>query len=331
MISSLLKPRFYVPLAVGFIFAILPFLTIPYKPFVLHMLILTFFLAYLSTSWNIVAGYAGQLSLGHPAFIGIGAYTSTLLFNLWGISPWIGMFVSGFLASIFGAIIGYPCFKLKEVYYAIGTLAFAEVMRIIFTISDITGGPMGLMELPLTFHWQDFQFFDKPPYYFIIGVMLTIVIIFTYKLERSRLGLYFVAIREDEDAAAALGINVTKYKLIAGIISSFLMGIGGVFYSQFYLYIHPDHVMSLGLGLEFILMGQIGGMGTVFGPLLGAFCLSPIGEFFRSILGSTYAGLHLIFYGSSLILAVILLPKGITPIADKAYKRLLKILPGKPH
>jgi len=282
----------------------------------LHVLVGVLFSAYLASAWNIVCGYTGQLSLGHAALCGIGGYASTLLFINVGLTPWFGMLIGGLCAMVVGVFVGYPCFRLRGPYFALTTIAFAEILRIwVENTEEFLGielrGAQGIM-VPLKGQspWL-FQFTSKVPYFYIAISMLLVVMAVTFWMERSRMGFYLKAIRADQDAAEALGINSTRYLLSAMALSSFLTAIGGSFYAQYFRYINPERNMGLDLSIEVALMGIVGGQGTVLGPVLGAFLLTPAGEITRGFLGGKFMGLHLVIYGLVLVLAVMFLPKGL--------------------
>jgi branched-chain amino acid transport system permease protein len=282
----------------------------------LHVLAVILYFAYMASAWNIVCGYTGQLSLGHSALSGIGGYISTLLLINAGVSPWIGMFVGAICATGVGVLVGWPCFRLRGPYFALTTIAFAEILRIwTENTEEIFGlelrGAQGL-SVPLKGHAPAlFQFEGKVPYYYIIIAMLVAVMAITWWMERSRMGFYLKAIRADQDGAEALGVNSTRYLLSAMAVSSFLTALGGSFYAQYFRYINPERNMGLDFSIELALMGIVGGQGTVVGPVLGAFLLTPAGEITRATLGGKFPGLHLVIYGSVLIFAMLFLPKGL--------------------
>ena len=304
------------------------------SPTYLHILILLFFYAYLTTSWNLVGGFAGVLPLGHSTFVGIGAYTSTILSLQYGISPWIGMIIGGVLAAIAGVVIGMPTFKMRGAYFALATIAFAEGFRVMVENIDHLGplflnGPRGLQIPPLNVGLANFMFTGKSPYYYIILVMLAAVLILTYVISRSKLGYQLVAGGEEPEAAAALGINVARAKLIAMAMSSFLTALAGTFYARFTLFIHPKSAMSLDLSFEIAFIALIGGRGSIAGPVLGALLLRPVGDFSRIYFGDKLPGLHLIIFGVVLILVMIYQPRGLQEPLTRAYHRLLDRLSGK--
>ena len=284
--------------------------------YILHILIMTVYFAYLAVSWNIICGYVGQLSLGHSIFSGIAGYVSVLLFIDTGLSPWIGMFIGGLFAMMVGVAIGYPCFRLRGPYFTLTTIAFAELVRIWLENTDeFLGvklkGAMGLL-VPLRGDAPAlFQFSSKEPYYYTILAMLAAAMAITFWVERSRLGYYLKAIKGDQDGAEAIGVNSTRYMLTAMAISSFLTGLGGCYYAQFFRYINPERNMGLDISIETALMAIVGGQGTIVGPVLGAFLLTPAGELARSFFGGKLMGLHLVIYGLVLVLVVIFLPKGL--------------------
>jgi branched-chain amino acid transport system permease protein len=299
----------------------------------LHILVLLYLYAYLTTSWNLVGGFAGVLPLGHAAFVGIGAYTSTVLSLQYGISPWIGMMIGGILASIVGVIIGLPTFKMRGAYFALATIAFAEGIRVMVENIDNLGplnlnGPRGLQIPPLNTGLLNFMFATKEPYYYIILFMLAGVLLLTYAISRSKLGYYLVAGGEEPEAAMALGINVARAKLIAMAMSSFLTALAGTFWAQFTLYIHPKSVMSLDISFEIAFIALIGGRGSIAGPVLGALLLRPVTDLSRIYFGGKLPGLHLIIFGVVLIVVMLYQPRGLQEPLTRAYRSITKRLSG---
>jgi branched-chain amino acid transport system permease protein len=294
----------------------------------LHILVLLFFYAYLTTSWNIVGGFAGVLPLGHAAFVGIGAYTSTILSLQYGISPWLGMLVGGVLATIAGIVIGLPTLKMRGAYFALATIAFAEGFRVMVENIDYLGplklnGPRGLQIPPMETGLAHFMFATKEPYYYIILIMLLSVMLLTYLISRNKLGYYLMAGGEEPEAAMALGVNVARARLIAMAVSSFLTALAGTFYAQFSLYIHPKSIISLDMSFEIAFIALIGGRGSIAGPILGALLLRPVGDFCRIYFGDTLPGMHLIIFGLILVLVMLFQPRGIQQPISRAYQSLL--------
>ncbi len=249
--------KYFIP-ALGLLFFLLVPLIIR-DEYYLHVLIMILFFAYMGSAWNIICGYVGQLSLGHSALSGIGGYISVLLFINLGLTPWVGMFIGAICTTVVAVIIGFPCFRLRGPYFALTTIAFAEILRIWVENTEVfmgieLKGAMGLL-LPLKGHAPAlFQFAHKQPYYYIILIMLVIVLGTTFWMERSRLGFYLKAIRGDQDAAEALGIYSTRYMLTAMGMSAFFTALGGSFYAQFLRYINPERNMGIDLSMDMALM-----------------------------------------------------------------------------
>jgi branched-chain amino acid transport system ATP-binding protein/branched-chain amino acid transport system permease protein len=282
----------------------------------LHIFVLIFYFAFLASAWNLVA-LAGQLSLGHSAFLGIGAYTSTLLFMELGVSPWIGMWAGAGLATVVGVLVGLPAFRLRGPYFALTTIAFTEILRIYVENTETApfGVPlraaMGLL-IPLRGDAPAlFQFSGKVPYYYVALAMMCGAVGVAQAVSRTRLGYYLAAIRGDRDAAESLGVNITRYNMIAMALSCFLTALGGTFYAQYFRYVNPTRLLGVDLAIEIALVGLIGGWQTVMGPVIGAIVLSPTSEIIRGQFGGTYAGLHLFLYGLVLMLVILFLPKGL--------------------
>lgn len=293
----------------------------------LHILILLYMYAYLTTSWNLVGGFAGVLPLGHAAFVGIGAYTSTVLWLQYGISPWLGMIVGGVFAALVGVIIGKPTFKMRGAYFALATIAFGEGIRVLIENIDYLGpfklnGPRGLQIAPLNTGLSSFLFLGKVPYYYIILLMLIGVLALTYFISRSKLGFYLSAGGEEPEAAMSLGVNVARAKLIAMAMSCFLTALAGTFWAQLTLYIHPKSVVSLDLSFEIAFIALIGGRGSILGPVLGALLLRPVSDFSRIYFGDILPGLHLIIFGLILVLVMIYQPRGLQEPFTRAYFNL---------
>jgi branched-chain amino acid transport system permease protein len=298
------------------------------NPSFLQLMVLVLLYAYLTTSWNLVGGFAGVLPLGHTLFAGIGAYTSTLLFIELGLTPWIGMFVGAFLAMIAGFLIGLPTLKLRGAYFALSSIAFLEGLRVVTENTKVVfgvkiNGPQGLL-LPLKGNsLYYFQFDNKTWYYYLILIMTAIVLYITYKVSVSRLGYYLMAGGEDKEAAEALGVNVFRCKMIAMMMSTFLTALGGTFYAQLVRYIYPRGIMNLELAFEIAFIAIVGGRGTIAGPILGSFLLVPVAELTRIYLGGSYLGIHLVVYGIVLMLVMIFEPRGITEPLTKVYNNIL--------
>jgi branched-chain amino acid transport system permease protein len=297
----------------------------------LHILILILYFGYLATCWNILGGYAGLNSFGNSVFVGVGAYTSTLLFINIGLSPWIGMWIGGLAAGLVGLIFGYLSFRygLKGPYFLLVTIAFGEVFVYLALNIKAVGAGSGL-NVPLMGEAPTvFQFQGKTPYYYVMMIMVIMIVGICYAIKNSRMGYYFHALRENEDAAQALGINVMVYKLWATVLSAFFSALGGTFYAQYILYIDASSVLGIGLSIEIVIYAVVGGVGTILGPILGTFLLFPVGEATRSILAGHTGGIHMIVYGAILVMSILLMPKGIIGVITQAqlwrrWRRTLK-------
>ena len=297
---------------------------IPQNSFYQDLIIMIFFWGTLAAAWNLLGGFAGQISLGHAAFFGIGAYTSTILYLKFGLSPWFGMFAGAGVSIVVALIVGLPCFRLTSHFFALATIAFAEVLRLLASFwRGLTNGGVGLL-IPHEPGFKNFIFEGKLAYTYIILGMLVGILLVTYILKKSRFGYYMVALREDQDAAESLGVNITLYKMITLIVSVFFTSIAGTFYAQYYAFIDPDIVFASHLSIQLALLSIIGGVGTIFGPILGACFLTPLDVFLRGWLGGVLSGLNFVIYGLVLIIAVRYFPIGIFGWLKKITDRYVK-------
>lgn len=286
----------------------------------IHMLIQILLFAYVSYCWNILGGFAGQLSFGHALFMAVGAYTSTLLMLKLGISPWLGMIAGGFIASALGIFIGFLSFRygIKGTYFSLVTLAFTEIARIVALNTESIGGALGLyIPIKTNDFWQ-IKFVEKSHYYYLMLAFVLMVMGVTAWLERSKTGHRLVAIRENEEAAQALGINLLRYKLFATALSAFLTAFGGTLYAHYVTFIDPNTLLNMNMALEITIYSIVGGVGTLFGPLLGAAFLVPIAETVRASLGKSYAGVHLVIYGAVLMAVILFARDGLVGLIKQA-------------
>jgi branched-chain amino acid transport system permease protein len=285
------------------------------------VVIQTFLWAGLALAWNIAGGYAGLISFGHAAFFGIGAYTSTILSVHYGITPWLGLWAGALLAAAFGALLTMICARLRGPFFILSTLAAAEVVRIAaLNWANLTGGAEGLSILPVI-SAANMVFASKTTYAVMILGYLLIVYALTKVLEGSRYGFYLFAVRDDEDAASAAGVNPLLARTGAMCLSAFLTAIGGSLFAQYFQFLDPTHVLSPELSFQFALLPALGGLGTTIGPVLGSFVLTPLSELLRSHLGSAAAGLHMAIYGGVLVIVMLYFPSGIAGALERIAAR----------
>jgi branched-chain amino acid transport system permease protein len=284
----------------------------------LHLLIMGLLWSYVYTSWAIM-GRMGMVSFGHGAFLGIGAYTVAMLWNWFGVSPWIGAVLAVILALIVAFVIGYPCFRFKITghYFALVTLALSEVARlVIVALREQTGGSLGVtpksaLTSDTTWSLVGMQFSSKLVWFYIMLGCLLVALYVWHKVDRSMSRLALEAISEEEDAAASIGINVTRTKLMITMLSAAMTCIGGVLYAQYQLYINPETVSGIGVSLQMVFGVIAGGMFVMLGPTVGAFLLLALSESLRVMIGNQVLGVDLTIYGLLLIIFIIFMPKGI--------------------
>lgn len=288
--------------------------------YLLSVLILVFYFAYLGQAWNLLMGFAGQLSLGHALYLGLGAYTATALWTLFGIGPWIGVFIAIPVATSAGLTVGWLGwrFAIQGVYFALLTIAFAEFTRIGFDHLTITGASAGLflsVSTPGADKWWNLG--GGPLLYYYIALALAVgATLLVARLRRSPLGYRWLAVREDPEAAQAAGINIIRARMIAMAISAGMTAIGGVFYGFYYRNLFPSQVFDISRSIEIIIAPIIGGLGTIFGPIVGAIILTPLGESLTALIqhfGVNTPGAKSIFYGLVLMVIISLQPSGVWP------------------
>jgi branched-chain amino acid transport system permease protein len=288
--------------------------------YVLSVATLILFLAYTGQAWNVMMGFAGQLSLGHSLYVGVGAYAAAGLFFHFGIGPWAGVWLAIVLCTAFGAAIGFLAFRfgISGVYFALLTIAFAEFTRIGFDHLDWTGGPGGLFIKVAQRDQIDLANFRGPPamYYYAMLVLAAGAFALCAALLRSRAGYYWRAIRENEEAAQALGINTFRWKMAAVLLSSAMTAVSGVFFAFYYNNLFPEQIFHISRSIEIILGPIIGGVGTLFGPILGAAVLTILADGITEVLaalGWEIPGIKQVFYGVVLLVVIMFLPHGIWP------------------
>lgn len=317
------------------------------SPYALHMMILLFLSVMMGQSWNILGGYAGQHSVGHAAYFGVGAYTTMMLMYSKQIPPWIGVWAGIGLVIIVALIIGSICFRLRGPYFVLASIAVAEILRLsAINLTTLTNGAEGILvtEIPPFKIGATLvtDFFTKVPFYYIGLALVVLTIAVTYLVQHSKLGYFFQAIREDQDAAHSLGIPIALYKNIALVISAVLTSLAGSFYGIYVGFVDPPTVLGLDVSVQIMLICIIGGMGTIWGPVLGSLVLVPLSEALRSNLiteglvkigmvnAESKVGLflkenlshaHVLLYGILVVLVILFMPDGLMGFLKKVTTR----------
>ncbi len=288
--------------------------------YLLTILILILYFAYTGQAWNIMMGFAGQLSLGHALYVGLGAYTTAALYVHFGVSPWLGLPVAILIAGITGAFIGYLAFRfgVTGVYFAILTIAFAEFARVGFDHFRWVQGSSGFFLPVANYTRNDLWNLRGSPtmFYYVMLALTVLAFVACHWLLRSRIGYFWQAIREDEMAARTLGIDTFRYKMVAVVISAAMTSVAGMFFAFYYNNLFPEQVFHISRSIELILAPIVGGIGTLFGPIIGAVLITGMAEAIfelLSALGFTPPGARQVFYGVCLLIVVMLLPDGVWP------------------
>jgi len=292
------------------------------SPFVIDIFIRVLLFAFIGVAWNLMGGYAKQLSLGHAAYFGLGAYTSTILLIRFDISPWIGIVAGGVVAMLASLPIGALCFRLRGPYFAIATIATAQVLMLLFLkFRDFAWGAEGttlpnLGDAPLMM-----QFDSKVAYYYFALALLALGLAITWCIERSWMGYYLVAVGEDEDAAEAIGVDTLRIKRQIYLISAFLTALAGTFYVQYIYFIDPNVAFSFNISVEAALVSIVGGIGTLWGPVIGTVLLEATSALLQSWLGSGHGGVQLTVYSLILMAVILWRPAGLIGILTDAGAR----------
>jgi branched-chain amino acid transport system permease protein len=288
--------------------------------YLLTVLIIILYFAYTGQAWNVMMGFAGQLSLGHALYVGLGGYATAALYVHFGIGPWLGLPAAIAIAVAGGAIIGFLAFRfgVGGVYFAILTIAFAEFARIGFDHFGWVGGSSGFFLPVANYARNDLWNLRGDPtmFYYVMLALTVAALVLCHVLLKSRVGYYWQAIREDELAARSLGINTFRYKMYAVVISAGMTAVAGVFFAFYYNNLFPEQVFHISRSIEMILPPIIGGIGTLFGPIIGAFLLTGLSETMQELLtrlGLDAPGAKQVFYGACLLGVVVALPDGIWP------------------
>jgi len=315
----------------GLALALAPLVVLAGDRFWLNILVYTYLFAGLSVAWNIIAGFGGQFSLGHGVFFATGAYMTARLYLVWGITPWLGLIPGAVLCALAGPLIFWPTFRLKGSFFAIATLAFNEVGFVLANYLEVvTGGPRGL-QIPFQASIGNMIFAHPLSYAFLMFGFMAVCVSIAVVITRSRLGYYLLAVREDEDAARAAGIDVAGVKLRGTAISAALSAVGGSLFVMYVRTIDPPTLFSLtDVGFKFALLALIGGIGTIIGPVLGAFLIIPAESWLRAELGGGLPGMHLAILGGLMLLAVLFMRHGVTGVLESVWHRW-RSPKGRPH
>lgn len=281
--------------------------------YVQHVLILLLLYATLASAWNILGGFAGQLSLGHAAFFGVGAYAAAILASKTSLSPWWALLAGPAAALPVALVVGWICFRLRGPYFSLATIAVGEMIRLVAqNWREVTAGAVGVVIKPSVFSGT-----SKVPYYYVILAITCGTVAFSWAISRRRLGYFLMAIREDQETAESLGINTTGYKLRALTVSAAITAMAGAFYANYFLFVDPVVVLSLALSVEVVLMAIIGGLGTVSGPVVGAVLLKLGSELFRN----AFEQANLLVYGALLIVVILFMPGGLVGGFHRLFDR----------
>lgn len=286
--------------------------------YLVSLAMLTAFSAFLGQAWNLTGGFGGLTSFGHSLFFGLGGYVAALFSARLGISPWLALPVGALVGGLAGAVVGFASFRagLRGAYFALVTLAFAEALRVLATALSFTGGGQGI-NLPLAMGWRNFQFADRRVSYALTLVLLALATGCALWLRRSRFGARLVAIRENEDAARALGVDVVRTKTLALALSGAITALGGVLYCQTYLFIDPEIGFGVERSVEMLLVAMIGGAGSVWGPIFGALALHLVADTARAWIHTP--GFAPMLYGVVLLLIIAVLPGGLASLGRRAH------------
>ena len=290
--------------------------------FDVHVMILVLLYASMAQAWNLIGGYGGQVSFGHSVFFGLGAYGAAMASVTYHGSPWVGALVGSLGAAGAAVIISYPCFRLKGHYFAIATFAIVEIFNRLFMMWNWVGGALGLDYPLLEEGWKNFMWFDtKVPYYYGALGLFAVVFGVVRWVDGHRLGAWLRAVREGQEAAESLGVNSARVKLSALALSAFLAGLCGAFFAQYNYRVDPPMVMSLDMAMKFVLISILGGVGTFWGPLVGAAILMPLQEYTRAAWGGMGGGVDLIIFGVLIIFVVTRQPQGVVGLIAHVFRR----------
>jgi len=322
MKRHLLSNRFWLPLA---LVVLLAYPLVQHSQYYQHVMIMTMMAAVLSSSWNILGGYAGYTSLGHAAFFGLGGYLVALAHNHYGWHPFISTWFLALIVMVIALILGWISLRTQGSAFVVVTIAMVFIFRLVaLNLSSITNGARGLTQARPG--WGDVQWspeFIKVPFHYIMLILLCLTVFVSWRIRQSKFGLGLIAIREDEGKAEAVGINTMLYKVLAFGFSAYFMGVAGGIYSYFFTYIDPQFIFDIFTGVTMVLIAILGGRGTLWGPVLGAFIMEPLGNWIIGTFGGTQ--IHLTIFGAILLIVMLFMPQGILPTLSEAIKRRTKV------
>ena len=293
-------------------------------PFEQRLGALVLLYAIAASSWNIVGGYAGQVSVGHVVFFGSGAYAAMGAYAHFGLSPLVGLPAGIVLAVTIAAVIGVPTLRLSGHYFSMATIAVAELIRLVVTNTNYLGAAVGLSGPPVPRNVFDVSFISALPYYYLFLVILAITLLITWWMANSRMGFYLRAIKDSERAARSLGVPASRAKLHAYMLSAGLTSVAGALYAMMFGFVDPESGLGILISVKMLIMAALGGAGLLFGPLVGAAILVPLEELSNSLLGGQGAGLTFVVYGAIIVLIARFQPGGILTLANRLWEKRAK-------
>jgi branched-chain amino acid transport system permease protein len=292
------------------------------SPFQQRLGALVLLYAIAASAWNVVGGYAGQISVGHVVFFGCGAYAALAMFNHFGLPPIVGVPVGIAVSVLIAAVIGVPTLRLSGHYFSMATIAVAELARLVTTNTEALGAAVGLSGPTLPRNVLDLSFTSALPYYYLFLAVLAITLAITWQMERSRMGYYLRAIKDSERAARSLGARTARYKLYAFMLSAGLTSVAGALYAMMFGFVDPESGLGILISVKMLIMAALGGAGLLFGPLVGAAILVPLEEISNNLLGGKGAGLTFVLYGAIITLIARFRPEGLLGLLPKRRKSL---------
>src|SRR6516162_5478971 len=298
-------------------------------PFEQRLGALVLLYAIAASSWNIVGGYAGQVSVGHVVFFGCGAYAAMGAYAHFGLSPLVGLPAGIVLAVTIAAVIGVPTLRLSGHYFSMATIAVAELIRLVVTNTNYLGAAVGLSGPPVPRNVFDVSFISALPYYYLFLVILAITLLITWWMANSRMGFYLRAIKDSERAARSLGVPASRAKLHAYMLSAGLTSVAGALYAMMFGFVDPESGLGILISVKMLIMAALGGAGMLFGPLVGAAILVPLEEISNSLLGSSGAGLTFVIYGAIIMVIARFQPGGILTLINRQAERRVRPLAKK--